>query len=112
VAAERALRTLPEPRLLVYVSAPEEIRTLMQLRPSEPRAANVVLLLPRDDNVLIESWTENRLSYAPWSQVVVDLLTGRDREPSAGENLMNWMVDNEAQWRRPPGADPSPARSA
>jgi len=113
VAAERGLRTLPEPRLLIYAADPEAMRAVMQLRQSEPRAANVVLLFPYDERVVLESRTAgDRFSYAPWSQVVVDLLTGRDREPSAGENLMQWMVENEERWRRVPGADPSSIRSA
>jgi hypothetical protein len=40
------------------------------------------------------------LRYAAPSQVAVDLLTGPGRSPSEGEALLDWMGDNERQWRR------------
>jgi hypothetical protein len=107
VAAERVLRVLPEPRLMIYTPDLEGMRTVMQLKRARPEVANVVLLLPYDERVLLESRKEEPFSYAPWSQIVVDLLTGQDREPSAAENLINWMEENEESWRCSPGADPS-----
>ncbi len=65
------------------------------------RSANSVLL-PRDERLFTESRREDRLGYAPWSQTAVDLLGGTEREPSAGENLLNWMEANEAAWRPGP----------
>ena len=33
------------------------------------------------------------------TQVAVDLLTGPGREPSEGEELLEWMKENEDVWR-------------
>ena len=100
VAADRVLRTLPEPRLVVYAANRESLQRRMQLSGIDARSANVVLLMPYDERVLMESERTDGLSFAPWSQVLVDLLTGDDREPAAGENLMTWMEQNEDEWRR------------
>jgi len=61
--------------------------------------ANVLLVEPFDDVVFVRTMLRNGLTVAAPSQLAADLLTGPGREPSEGEELLNWMKDNEDVWR-------------
>lgn len=98
-SARRHVDLLMGARLLVYVDRPSLFKDIAGLRPARGPESNVVLLVPRDGRVFAESVCDGGLWYAPWSQTAVDLLGGTDREPSAGENLLDWMESNEGLWR-------------
>ena len=61
--------------------------------------ANVVLLEPFDPVVFDRTTTRKGLRCVAPSQLAVDLLTGPGREPSQGEELLEWMKENEDAWR-------------
>ena len=61
--------------------------------------ANVFLVEPFDDVVFERKIEREGLISAAPSQLAVDLLTGPGREPSEGEELLDWMKRNEDAWR-------------
>lgn len=61
--------------------------------------ANVVLLEPFDPVVFERTVERDGLRCVAPSQLAVDLLTGPGREPSEGEQMLNWMKKNENAWR-------------
>jgi len=99
VAANRAVRLAANPQLLIYAADTVQLAEELPAQPSERRSANVVLVAPPDERVLLESAAVNGLTYAPWSQVLVDLLVGTKREPAVGEKLLDWMGDNQDAWQ-------------
>jgi len=60
----------------------------------------VLLAAPVSDVVFDRSSTLDGVVYAAPSQVAVDLLTGPGRNPSEGQELLEWMKSNEPAWRR------------
>lgn len=101
-----ALRgVLDEPvdgRLVIYAEQPTRLRELLDLRPWRGPGSNAAVVGTRDPQLFEESVERDGLWCAPWGQVAVDLLGGRDRDPSAGENLLAWMSVRESSWRRCP----------
>ncbi|MGA7173131.1 MAG: hypothetical protein WCB86_05575 [Candidatus Dormiibacterota bacterium] len=65
------------------------------------RGANLILLQPFDPVVFDPTSTQGPITYAAPSQVAVDCPTGNGRMPSEGDALIDWMVQSQAQWRRP-----------
>jgi hypothetical protein len=61
--------------------------------------ANVVLLRPEDILVFARADTVNGLSYAAPAQVAADLLSSPTGAAHA-EQLLAWMAQHEAEWRR------------
>ena len=57
--------------------------------------ANVALLRPFRSCRLERTTSDDGITYAASSQVVVDCLTGTGRMPAEGEALLSWMMDNE-----------------
>jgi hypothetical protein len=84
--------------LIVYVDDHELAREQLQLRNAET-GGNVLLGRPFDPVVFERAETSNGLTYARVSQVAVDLLTGVGRSPDEGEALVDWMKENEEEWR-------------
>lgn len=84
--------------LIVYVDDHELAREQLQLRNAET-GGNVLLGRPFDPVVFERTETSNGLTYARVSQVAVDLLTGVGRSPDEGEALVDWMKENEEEWR-------------
>lgn len=99
VAANRAVRLAGNPQLLIYAADIVQLAEELPAQPSERRSANVVLVSPPDERILLESDTVDGLTYAPWSQVLVDLLVGTKREPAVGEKLLDWIEDNQDAWQ-------------
>lgn len=98
-----AVRIAPvaAPALLVgYCDDIPSARDAHGLLPSE-RGANLILLQPFDPVVFDRTSMQGPITYAAPSQVAVDCLTGNGRMPSEGEALIDWMVQNEAEWRLP-----------
>ncbi|MGH2583974.1 MAG: hypothetical protein ACRDJE_03595, partial [Dehalococcoidia bacterium] len=61
--------------------------------------ANVLLAEPFDAVAFARGFEHAGHSYAAYSQVVVDLLTGPGRWPAEGEAVLQWMQANESVWR-------------
>ncbi len=81
----------------LYVEDPEAFAAETGLRAAEA-GANVLLLVPDDDYVFEDTWTEQRLRFAALPQVVADLLSGPGRGPSEADALLDWMSDNREVW--------------
>jgi hypothetical protein len=82
----------------VYVDDPDEFAEAVGLRQAEA-GANVLLLVPDDDYVFEDSWTEQGLRFAALAQVAADLLSGPGRGPAEADALLAWMDENPEVWR-------------
>ena len=97
--AAAAVAPVAPPRLLlVYVERPEEAEQTLDIRPADA-GANVAILTPFDDVVFERTSMKDGVEIAGLSQVAVDLLTSPGRGPNEGEALMQWMQENEDEWR-------------
>ncbi|MFI5736128.1 hypothetical protein ACIA49_38800 [Kribbella sp. NPDC051587] len=69
---------------------------------STDASANVVLVEPQSAAVFARTRvrTDGGYQIAAPAQVAVDLLTGPGRNPSEGEELIEWMTRNERTWRQ------------
>jgi hypothetical protein len=61
---------------------------------------NVALLVPRDPLPFEGTTRDQDLVLAAPSQVAVDLLTGPGRSAPEAEAFIEWMKDNESDWKR------------
>ena len=61
--------------------------------------ANVILLEPFDPVVIDRTIERDGLRCVAPSQLAADLLTGPGREPSQGEEILEWMKENQDAWR-------------
>jgi hypothetical protein len=84
--------------LAVYCTDADAVVGELRLLPADT-GANVVLLRPYDPVVWAGTDRDDGHVYAAVSQVVVDCLTGNGRMPAEGEALLEWMSENETQWR-------------
>ena len=99
-----AVRHAPvaEPRLVTLYTP--EVRNAMNrlgLRPADS-GANVLVGQPFDPVVFDRIEEDGGVTYAPVTQVAVDLLTGPGRGPAEAESLIDWMRSNEDAWRLVP----------
>lgn len=110
-----AVRLAPvaAPALLVaYCEDVDRVSGALDLLPAD-EGSNVVLLRPYDAVVWDRSVVEDGLRYVAPAQAAIDSLTGNGRMPAEGEALIEWMVENESQWRLPSleAVRPSKAKS-
>lgn len=98
-AVQRAPVAAPG-QLVIYVEDPEQTAGAMGLLPTD-QGADVVLLRPRDQAVLVRSETVEGLRVVAPSQLVLDSLSGNGRMPAEGEALLTWMADHLERWRSP-----------
>jgi hypothetical protein len=97
--AANVIAPIAAPRLAaLYVKNAKATATQLGLRPAES-GANVLLAEPFDAVVFARGFEQDGLSYAAYSQVAVDLLTGPGRWPAEGEAVLEWMQGNEPTWR-------------
>ena len=92
----------PAKAVYLYVSSIQEASEQWGLRPNAT-APNVILLEPRTvGDVPFVNTIRTKVGYpvAAPAQVAADLLNGPGREPAEGEFLIEWMKNNEEQWRR------------
>lgn len=98
LAAQRFAPIAPTRTAVVYVEDALKAADRLKLRPAEA-GANVLLVEPFDDVVFERTLLRDELVTVAPSQVAADLLTGPGREPSEGEELLDWMRRNEDVWR-------------
>lgn len=84
--------------LMVYSETPNALADALEMIPADA-GANVVVLRPFDPVAWERTIEQDGVRYVAPSQVVADCLTGNGRMPSEGEALLNWMLENERQWR-------------
>lgn len=98
LAAQRFAPIAPTRTAVVYVDDALEAAGRLKLRPIDS-GANVLLVEPFDEVVFERTLVRDDLVTAAPTQVAADLLTGPGREPSEGEELIDWMKGNEDVWR-------------
>ncbi len=97
-AAQRFDPIAPARLAAIYVSDAIEFIDHMDLRETEA-GANVLILEPLDPVVFDRVIHRDGLRCVAPSHLAADLLTGPGREPSQGEEVLNWMEKNEHVWR-------------
>ena len=98
LAAQHFAPIAPTRIAVVYVDDTLEAADRLELRTADA-GANVLLVEPYDEVVFERTLTRDELVTAAPTQVAADLLTGPGREPSEGEELIDWMKENEDAWR-------------
>lgn len=87
------------PRLVtLYVQDAHAVADVLGLRRVET-GGNVLLVEPRSPVAFARTRQVNGVTYAAPSQVAADLLTAPGRGPDEAEALLNWMLENEDDWR-------------
>ena len=98
LAAQRFDPIAPARLAAIYVTDAIQAIDRLDLRATEA-GANVMLLEPLDPVVFDRTVERDGLRCVVPSQLTVDLLTGPGREPSQGEQMLQWMEKNENVWR-------------
>ena len=96
-----AVRLAPvaEPRLVtLYADDPEDAADRLGLRPAET-GGNVVIACPFDPVVFERTESDDGITFARVTQVLLDLMTGPGRGPAEAEGLQEWMRENEETWK-------------
>ena len=79
---------IPHDLLAVYCADPEVLSEALRLRPADPSRANVVLIRPKDPQLIPQHpggpWPHS----VPDAQVVADLMTMGGRHPELAEQLL------------------------
>jgi hypothetical protein len=100
-AAARLAPVAAPTLLVVYTLTPRELAEELGLLPAEA-GADTVLIRPDNEVVFARSTADEvGLTWAAPSQVAIDCLAGSGRMPAEGAALIDWMRDNEGQWRSP-----------
>lgn len=60
---------------------------------------DVALVRPENPNVFINLLEQQTVPRVATSQMAIDSLAGNGRMPSEGEALIEWMANNEKEWR-------------
>jgi hypothetical protein len=71
---------------------------VLNLLPAE-QGADVRLVRPADDGVFARTSTSDGIRWVAPSQIVLDCLGGTGRMPNEGEAVLEWMTENEGEWR-------------
>ena len=98
LGAQRFAPIAPARQAAIYVDDITRAAERLGLRPTDT-GANVVLAEPYDPVVFDRSQIRDGLRVVAPSQLAVDLLTGPGRDPSEGNELLDWMGKNENAWR-------------
>lgn len=88
--------------LAIYSPEPKELAEALNLLPAE-QGADVRIVRPADNGVFARSATSDSIRWVAPSQVVLDCLGGTGRMPQEGEAVLEWMIENEDEWRITPG---------
>lgn len=97
-AAQRFEPIAPARQATLYVDDITRVAESLNLRVADS-GANVLLAEAYDGVVFERITSRDGLRVVALSQLAADLLTGTGREPSEGNELLNWMRRNEDAWR-------------
>jgi hypothetical protein len=98
LAAQRFAPIAPARLAAIYVEDIVRAAERLRLRPADT-GANVILAEPYDPVAFDRSTIRDGLRVVAASQLAADLLTGPGRDPSEGNELLEWMRKNEDVWR-------------
>ncbi|MEX1004489.1 MAG: hypothetical protein WD156_03875 [Acidimicrobiia bacterium] len=84
--------------LAVYAPQPGALVDALNLLPAD-QGADVHLIRPADQGVFDRSSVEDGVRWVGLSQIVLDCLGGTGRMPQEGEAVLEWMIENESEWR-------------
>lgn len=99
-AAARLAPVAAPALLVVYTLAPRELESQLDLLPAEA-GADTVLIRPDNTVAFDRAESDRGIAWAAPSQVAIDCLAGTGRMPSEGDALIQWMRQNETEWRYP-----------
>ena len=97
-AANLLAPVAPARLLLCYADDVSALAKRLDLRQVDA-GMNVVLAQPFDPVVAERTSKRDGLTVAAPSQIVADLLTSPGRGPNEAEALIEWMRENESDWR-------------
>lgn len=100
--AAARLAAVAAPRLLVaYTMSPRDLASNLDLLPADT-GADTILIRP-DNRVVFDrpKRDSDGLVWAGPSQIAIDCLAGSGRMPAEGEAVIQWMLNNEKEWRYP-----------
>jgi len=98
--AAAAVAPVAAPALLVvYAMDTNALASRLDLLPAD-EGANVVLIRPTNYGPFDRVRTADGITWAGYSQVVIDCLSGNGRMPAEGEALIEWMTDHLGEWRK------------
>ncbi len=101
---ERVVSVAPPSLLILYTrSSEKDLVEIGGLLPAD-EGANVVIATPSDPVVMEPRWPgaqpiQPRVAVVAASQLALDCLTGNGRMPQEGAAFLDWMGQNEDQWR-------------
>ncbi len=99
--AGHRLAPMAEPRLAaLYVDDPDTAAQSLGLRRADT-GGNVLLVRPFDPVAFERSECNDGITYARVTQVLLDLMKGPGRGPAEAQALLEWMRDNEDNWKLP-----------
>ena len=84
--------------LTVYAEQPEAVAETLDLLPAT-EGANVRLVVPGKAGEFTGTQVEDGRTWVAPSQLVIDCLGGPGRMPQEGEAVLQWMIENETDWR-------------
>ncbi|HWC15361.1 MAG TPA: hypothetical protein VG929_12335 [Actinomycetota bacterium] len=86
--------------LALYTLSPnkDQLARRMGLLPTS-EGGDIALVRPDNPNVFVNLVERQPIPRVAPSQVAIDSLSGNGRMPSEGEALIEWMADNESDWR-------------
>ena len=97
--AANRLAPVAEPRLVaLFADDPVTAADSLGLRPADT-GGNVLVVNPFDAVVFERAESDDGITYARVTQVLMDLMKGPGRGPAEADALMEWMRDNEEQWK-------------
>ena len=97
--AANRLAPVAEPRLVaLFADDPVTAADSLGLRPADT-GGNVLVVRPFDAVVFERAESDDGITYARVTQVVMDLMKGPGRGPAEADALMEWMRDNEELWK-------------
>lgn len=90
----------PPNLLLLHAPRPDDLADTLGLRPVET-GANVLVAAHDEGFAFARSSRRDQLTVAAPSQIAADLLGGPGRSPAEAQALLDWMQENEDDWRQP-----------
>lgn len=99
--AGHRLAPIAAPRLAaLYVEDPYTAAKSLELRPAET-GSNVLLVRPFDPVAFERAESDDGITFACVTQVLLDLMTGPGRGPAEAEALLEWMRKHGEKWNLP-----------